>query len=84
MTASHLDFSIKRILMNETTEALTEGLLGDFLDESSELMRRLNEGLFQLDRAVKAETGPVETDQELLNDIFRRPVTAVTTTHRSV
>lgn len=57
--------------MNDNTEPLTEGLLGDFLDESSELMRRLNEGLLQLDRAVKGETGPIETDQELLNDIFR-------------
>lgn len=57
--------------MNDTNDNLTDGLLGDFLDESADLMRRLNEGLLQLDQAVKSCVGPVVTDQELLNDIFR-------------
>jgi two-component system chemotaxis sensor kinase CheA len=57
--------------MNDASEQLTDGLMGDFLDESSELMRRLNDGLLQLDLAVKAENLPIATDPELLNDIFR-------------
>jgi len=57
--------------MNESAEQLTDGLMGDFLDESAELMRRLNDGLLQLDHAVKSDSGPIVTDQELLNDIFR-------------
>jgi len=57
--------------MNDSPEQLTDGLMGDFLDESAELMRRLNDGLLQLDLAVKSNASPIATDQELLNDIFR-------------
>lgn len=57
--------------MNDSPEQLTDGLMGDFLDESAELMRRLNDGLLQLDVAVKSEASSIATDQELLNDIFR-------------
>jgi len=57
--------------MSDSSEQLTDGLMGDFLDESADLMRRLNDGLLQLDLAVKSEASPIATDQELLNDIFR-------------
>lgn len=52
-------------------DALTDGLMGDFLDESTEIMRRLNEGLLQLDQAVKSGAAAHSSDEELLNGIFR-------------
>ncbi len=52
------------------TDSLTDGLMGDFLDESTDIMRRLNDGLSQLDGFVKhGET--LGSDEELLNSIFR-------------
>ena len=56
---------------NDSCDPLTDGLMGDFLDESTDLMRRLNEGMLQIDQAVKCGESPVVTDEELLNSIFR-------------
>ena len=50
-----------------------EGLLGDFLDESGQLLDRLNENLLRLDEWAK-EVEPGENrrcDELLLNDMFR-------------
>lgn len=50
-----------------------EGLLGDFLDESGQLLDRLNENLLRLDEWAK-EIDPGEyhrCDESLLNDMFR-------------
>ncbi len=50
-----------------------ESLLGDFLDESAQLLDRLNENLLQLDEWVR-ELDPSRTgrcDEELLNEMFR-------------
>jgi two-component system chemotaxis sensor kinase CheA len=50
-----------------------ESLLGDFLDESGQLLDRLNENLLQLDewvRALNDEQGQ-RCDDELLNEMFR-------------
>ncbi len=56
---------------NDACDPLTDGLMGDFLDESTDLMRRLNEGLLQLDLDVKSGSNSASTNEELLNDIFR-------------
>ncbi|GAB6165273.1 chemotaxis protein CheA [Thermostilla marina] len=50
-----------------------ESMLGDFLDESAQLLDRLNENLLQLDDWVRAQGGtPTERfDMELLNEMFR-------------
>ena len=45
--------------------------MSDFLDESTDIMRRLNEGLLQLDQTVKLGVAPAPGDEELLNSIFR-------------
>ncbi len=50
-----------------------ESLLGDFLDESGQLLDRLNENLLQLDDWVRAldEDHGQRCDEELMNDMFR-------------
>ncbi|NQT39590.1 MAG: chemotaxis protein CheA [Planctomycetes bacterium] len=50
-----------------------ESLLGDFLDESGQLLDRLNEDLLQLDEWVRAldDDHQQSCDEELLNDMFR-------------
>ncbi len=51
-----------------------DSLLGDFLDESGQLLDRLNENLLQLDEWVRnLEGGSCRQgcDEELLNDMFR-------------
>ena len=50
-----------------------ESLLGDFLDESGQLLDRLNENLLQLDDWVRAldEDHQERCDEELMNDMFR-------------
>lgn len=58
-------------LQNAGADQLTDGLMGDFLDESTDIMRRLNEGLLQLDQAVKSGVAPHASDEELLNGMFR-------------
>ncbi len=51
-----------------------DGLLGDFLDESGQLLERLNENLLRLDEWVRSagDQPPVQCrDEELLNEMFR-------------
>ncbi len=50
-----------------------DSLLGDFLDESGQLLDRLNENLLQLDEWVRSldETHSERCDDELMNDMFR-------------
>jgi len=50
-----------------------ESLLGDFLDESAQLLDRLNENLLQLDEWVRNldEDQGGRCDDDLLNDMFR-------------
>src|SRR5574340_9038 len=50
-----------------------ESLLGDFLDESGQLLDRLNENLLQLDQWVRSldEDQPKRCDSELINEMFR-------------
>ncbi len=50
-----------------------DSLLGDFLDESGQLLDRLNENLLQLDEWVRSlgETHAERCDDELMNDMFR-------------
>jgi two-component system chemotaxis sensor kinase CheA len=50
-----------------------ESLLGDFLDESGQLLDRLNENLLQLDEWVQSlgDDQGQRCDDELLNDMFR-------------
>jgi two-component system chemotaxis sensor kinase CheA len=56
-----------------TRDAFFESLLGDFLDESAQLLDRLNENLLRLDEWVRAlgDERPKRCDEELLNDMFR-------------
>ncbi|MCH8150701.1 MAG: Hpt domain-containing protein, partial [Planctomycetes bacterium] len=47
-------------------------LLGDFLDESSQLLDRLNENLLQLDEWVRSLDGEqAKCDADLMNEMFR-------------
>ena len=50
-----------------------ESLLGDFLDESGQLLDRLNENLLQLDDWVRSldEDHHERCDEDLMNDMFR-------------
>ncbi|NLS96584.1 MAG: chemotaxis protein CheA [Planctomycetaceae bacterium] len=50
-----------------------ESLLGDFLDESGQLLDRLNENLLQLDDWVRSldENHTERCDEDLMNDMFR-------------
>ncbi len=50
-----------------------ESLLGDFLDESGQLLDRLNENLLQLDEWVRSldENHSERCDEDLMNDMFR-------------
>jgi two-component system chemotaxis sensor kinase CheA len=48
-----------------------DGLLSDFLDESAQLLQRLNENLLELDEWVASTGGRSPCDVELLNDMFR-------------
>ncbi|MGO8691752.1 MAG: Hpt domain-containing protein [Thermoguttaceae bacterium] len=51
-----------------------DDLLGDFLDESGQLLDQLNENLLQLDewvRATEPAAGPRRCDGQLLNEMFR-------------
>lgn len=55
-------------------DEMLESLLGDFLDESGELLHRLNENLLQLDehiRNLEAEEQPLAVSADLLNEMFR-------------
>lgn len=50
-----------------------DSLLGDFLDESSQLLDRLNENLLQLDEWVRSlgEDHRERCDEDLMNEMFR-------------
>jgi two-component system chemotaxis sensor kinase CheA len=48
-----------------------DSLLSDFLDESGQLLQRLNENLLELDEWVTSAGGRSPCDVELLNDMFR-------------
>ncbi len=50
-----------------------EGMLGEFLDESGQLLDRLNENLLQLDALVQSEASDDHPpcDEALLNEMFR-------------
>ena len=54
---------------------LLDSLLGDFLDESDQLLTQLNERLLQLDTWVQALDGEhrESCDPNLLNEMFRGP-----------
>jgi two-component system chemotaxis sensor kinase CheA len=56
----------------DAQDELLDELLGDFLDESAQLMDRLNENLLRLDEWVRAlDDSPAHCDAELMNDMFR-------------
>ena len=57
----------------ETKNELLDSLLGDFLDESDQLLTQLNANLLQLDEWVQAlgEDHPQRCDERLLNEMFR-------------
>ncbi len=59
--------------LQDSQNDLLESLLGDFLDESDQLLTQLNENLLQLDEWVQAlDADHGETcDAELLNEMFR-------------
>lgn len=48
-----------------------DSLLSDFLDESSQLLDRLNENLLELDEWAASHGGGAGCDHDLLNDMFR-------------
>ena len=52
---------------------LLDSLLGDFLDESDQLLTQLNERLLQLDEWVRAldDNHQESCDPSLLNEMFR-------------
>ena len=56
-----------------TNDDLLEAVLGDFLDESDQLLTQLNENLLQLDEWVQSldENHEQRCDQDLLNEMFR-------------
>ncbi|MGC3969908.1 MAG: Hpt domain-containing protein [Pirellulales bacterium] len=55
----------------DVNDDFTDGLLSDFLDESTGLVGRLNENLLQLDQWTKAPRVPGERPMDLLNEMFR-------------
>lgn len=54
-------------------DEFVDSLLGDFLDESTQLLERLNENLLQLDAWVRslAEGQSARCEDSLMNDMFR-------------
>ncbi len=50
-----------------------DSLLGDFLDESGQLLDRLNDNLLHLDEWVRSldENQPSQCDEDLMNEMFR-------------
>ena len=54
-------------------DAFLDDLHGDFLDESGQLLDRLNENLLYLDQWVRARHGqpPERCNDDLMNDMFR-------------
>ena len=58
---------------SQSNNDLLESMLGDFLDESDQLLSRLNENLMSLDEWVRLlDDNPGKTcDENLLNEMFR-------------
>jgi len=58
---------------SEAGDAFVERLLGDFVDEAGQLVRRLNDHLLRLDECVQLRGfhGGEPRDRELLNEMFR-------------
>ncbi len=55
-----------------TRDDCSDDLLADFLDESTQLIERINERLMELEQWVQEESGSnVAIDEGLLNDMFR-------------
>lgn len=56
-----------------TRDEFYESLLGDFLDESAQLLDRLNEHLLRLDEWIQSheKEPPSSCDEELLHEMFR-------------
>ncbi len=54
-------------------DEMFDSLLGDFLDESGQLLDQLNDNLLQLDEWVQAldEDHKQRCDDELMNEMFR-------------
>lgn len=54
-------------------DTLMDGLLGDFLDESTGLLQQLNGDLLRLDELIKTSAEPLAASQhhDLLNEMFR-------------
>ena len=59
--------------VNELDDEFTDDLLADFIDESEQLLARLNENLHHLDEQIAscAEGEPHKCAPELLDDMFR-------------
>ncbi len=55
----------------EVNDDFTDGLMSDFLDESTGLVSRLNENLLQLDQWTKSHAAEGERPTDLLNEMFR-------------
>lgn len=55
----------------EVNDDFTDGLMSDFLDESTGLVSRLNENLLQLDQWTKLHAAEGERPTDLLNEMFR-------------
>ena len=55
----------------EINDDFTDGLMSDFLDESTGLVSRLNENLLQLDQWTKSNAADGERPTDLLNEMFR-------------
>ena len=57
----------------ETHDEFFDSLIGDFLDESDQLLESLNDNLLELETWVASLTGgtPARCDEELMNELFR-------------
>ena len=57
----------------QPVDSFLDDVLGDFLDESDELLGRLNEDLLELDQWANSHAGDVSSrcDENLLNNMFR-------------
>jgi len=59
--------------MSASENEMLDGMMGDFLDESSQLLDRLNANMLRLDHWVRTffDDGRAVCDAELLNEMFR-------------
>ncbi|MBA4016972.1 MAG: hypothetical protein C0483_07290 [Pirellula sp.] len=56
---------------SEVNDDFTDGLMSDFLDESTGLVSRLSENLSQLDQWTKSHAAEGDRPTDLLNEMFR-------------